>query len=86
MADPRRKSKMISLRLSDEEYEAMRALYASYGARNVSDFARLAVQRTISNSFGSDSHILTRVQELDGRLKTIEARFSLIPEREQPDE
>jgi transcription antitermination factor NusG len=45
---------MISIRVSEREYETMRAIYASYGARNVSECARLAVQRAIGNSFRSD--------------------------------
>ena len=47
MSEQNRKCKMISLRLSAEEYHALQTLYPSYGARNISDFARLAMQRVI---------------------------------------
>jgi hypothetical protein len=71
-----RKRKMISLRLSEQEYETMRALLPKFGARTVSDFARLAMQRTISNSFASDSSLDAKLKELDRRLDFMEARVS----------
>ena len=40
------KSKMISIRLSDEEYEGLRTLCVSRGARSVSDLAREAMNET----------------------------------------
>ena len=67
MSDHKRLSKMISLRLSAEEYEALRTLYPNYGARNVSDFARMAIQRVIGNSLASDG-LVTTVNDLDRRL------------------
>src|SRR5947199_6948 len=48
MAESKRKSKMISLRLSSAEYEALRAIHASFGARSVSDFARQAMRKVIA--------------------------------------
>ena len=39
------RSRMISLRLSRKEYDALQALYPAYGARSISDFARLAMKR-----------------------------------------
>jgi hypothetical protein len=45
MADSKRRKKMISLRLSEAEYEVLKKDYRIYGARNVSDLARLALQR-----------------------------------------
>jgi hypothetical protein len=50
-----RKSKMISLRLTAGEYAALHALYPSYGARNVSDLARLASQQVTSVAVGAES-------------------------------
>jgi hypothetical protein len=76
MSDHTRRSKMISLRLSAEEYEALRTLYPNYGARNISDFARLAIQRIISNPVAADSGLLTIVQDLDHRLGRLEYQFS----------
>jgi len=52
---------MISLRLSAKEYEALQALYPTYGARSVSDFARLAMKRVMGSSFASDDALLIRL-------------------------
>jgi RAB protein geranylgeranyltransferase component A len=67
---------MISLRISHAEYEALRALYPVYGARSVSDFARLAMKRIIGGTFAPDDSILTRLNKLDERLRSLEARLS----------
>ena len=37
-SDPKRRTRMISLRFSETEYGALRSLYPAYGARNFSDF------------------------------------------------
>src|ERR1700689_5105681 len=80
MAEQNRKRKMISLRLSEHEYEAMRALLPKFGAKNVSDFARLAMQRIVSNSSASDAGLIARINDMDRRLNFIEARVSLMNE------
>ena len=43
MSDSDRKQRMISLRLSDEEYQGLKAHYRAHGARNISELARLAL-------------------------------------------
>ena len=78
-----RRCKMISLRLSEREYEALRRLYPSYGARDISDFVRLAIHRVIRNSLGSDGALLTKVDALNERLSAVEAHLFLLPEREK---
>ena len=69
---------MISLRLSEPEYEALRKIYRNYGARNVSDFARLAMQRVLGGSPDLDLNIALKVHELDDRLLSLEARVARI--------
>jgi len=69
---------MISLRLSAEEYEALRTLYPSYGARSISEFARLAMKRVIAGAFTSDDTVHLRLNELDQRLRSVEARFRAV--------
>jgi hypothetical protein len=83
MPDPSRKCKMISLRVSAEEYAALHTVYASYGARNVSDFARLAMQRVIGHPHVSDSASMAKIHELDDRLSTVEKRLALLFTREE---
>ena len=54
MLDPDRRKKMISLRLSEEEYELLKASYHTHGARNVSDLARQALQRSEERRVGKE--------------------------------
>jgi hypothetical protein len=70
------RSRMISLRLSRKEYDALQALYPAYGARSISDFARLAMKRVLGSSFASEDALLLRLNELDERVSLIEARFN----------
>jgi hypothetical protein len=68
------KSRMISLRLSAEEHDALRTLYPSYGVRSISEFARLAMKRLIAGAFPSDETVLLRLNELDERLRSVEGK------------
>jgi hypothetical protein len=83
MMETDRRNKMISLRLSEVEYEALRAHYPSYGARNISDFARLAMQRVIGNSHAPDGATVAKIHELDDRLSAVEKDIALLLEREK---
>jgi hypothetical protein len=69
---------MISLRLSAEEYQALHTIYANYGARNISDFARLAMQRAIGHPLAADRALAARVHELDERLCALEEKVALL--------
>ena len=75
---------MISLRLSETEYEALRSLYPAYGARNFSDFARLAMRRLIGKSAASDSAFADKVREFDDRLNALESNMTLLLVRSSP--
>jgi hypothetical protein len=43
----KRKTRTISIRLSDDEYGALRGVCESQGVRSLSDFARLAIENLI---------------------------------------
>lgn len=45
----KRRSRMVSFRLSEEEYEGLKHICMTIGARSLSDIARDAVQRLLSN-------------------------------------
>ena len=45
----KRRSKLVSFRLSDEEYEKLRVACVAEGARSISEFARSALQRSVWN-------------------------------------
>ena len=81
MPEHSRKIRTISLRLSEAEYEALHNLYPNYGARNISDFARLAMQRALADSLAPESMLAAKVRELDNRMRSVEAVVSLLRER-----
>jgi hypothetical protein len=83
MSDPIRKNRMISLRLSEEEYAMLRTRYSSYGARNVSDLARLALDRIMGKSPTPETELLAKLQDLNLRVDTIERHVAFLLEREK---
>jgi len=52
----KRRTKLVSFRVSDEEYEKLQGACVAEGARSISDFARAALQRTVraQHNHGSD--------------------------------
>jgi len=66
---------MISLRLSETEYQSLKKHYRNYGARNVSDLARLALRRILDESLAYESDILARIDLLDERVALLESRL-----------
>jgi hypothetical protein len=90
MLDPDRRKKMISLRLSVEEYEMLKASYHTYGARNVSDLARHALQQIMTKSLGPiagspgpQADFAAKLAELDNRVHILEASVALLLEQEK---
>jgi len=78
MNDPDQRRKMISLRLSEVDYELLKTQYRTYGARNVSDLARMALQRMMTGSAGPQDAVATKLAELDHRVHTLESEISLL--------
>jgi hypothetical protein len=83
MPDPDRRRKMISLRLSEVEYEVLKTRYRIYGARNVSELARLALQRIMTGRAGPPDDFAAKLSELDERVHALESRVSLALARER---
>ena len=73
MLDPDRRKKMISLRLSEEEFELLKARYHAYGARNVSELARLALQHIMTGSPAPQVDFTKKLAELDVRVQALES-------------
>jgi hypothetical protein len=83
-----RKSRIISLRLSEEEYESLKSRYAAHGVRSLSEFARDAMHRMLAGDHPGGVGIETRVQALDGRLAVLAnevSRLSRVIEHEAPE-
>jgi hypothetical protein len=78
MPDSDRRQKMISLRLSEVEYEGLKTHYRIYGARNISELARLALQRIVTDSAGPQDGFAAKVSELDERVRQLESQVSLL--------
>lgn len=82
----RRRSRMISFRLSEDEYANLRSLCEEAGARSVSDIARDAVHRLIR--MNAQSHVEValrtledRVDSLDSQVRRLEIAVDGVPEQ-----
>jgi Arc/MetJ-type ribon-helix-helix transcriptional regulator len=71
-----RKSRAISLRLSESEFEALKALHVSHGARSVSEFVRAAMQRLIAEKSAEGPSLELKVQEIDGKLTILDGEVA----------
>ena len=68
------RSKMISFRLSTEEYEQFRELCYAQGIRSVSELARAAIHKLVQDpepTAISGQALETRVTSLEGQLITL---------------
>jgi len=70
MAVLKRRSKMISFRLSEDEYADLRSVCEHEGARSVSDLARDAVHRLVRKQ--SNHSVEAVIQELVGRVNLLD--------------
>jgi hypothetical protein len=68
----KRRSRMISFRVSEDEYVGLKNLCVNEGARSVSDMARDAVQRLITNHSWPNNQLATVVQMLQDRVDTLD--------------
>jgi hypothetical protein len=55
----KRRNRLISFRLSEEEYESLRSLCVTEGARSVSDYARSTLCQVMTGGNGIDRSIIT---------------------------
>jgi hypothetical protein len=82
MSDPERKKKMISLRLSDAEYTALKSQFRTHGARNVSDLARLALQQMMHTAVAPRDTMAVKLADLEDRVHALECEISVIADRD----
>ena len=67
----KRRTKIVIFRLTDEEYEELKAACVTRGARNVSDFARTALMRSVAGE-GGDQHVTARLEQIESGMKRLE--------------
>ena len=68
----KRRSRMISFRVSEDEYAGLKNLCVNEGARSVSDMARDAVHRLITNHSWPNNQLANVVQVLQGRIEALD--------------
>ena len=84
MAVLKPRSRMISVRLSDEEYTALRRLCLVTGARSVSDITRDAMRMLLNGANREDlagSHMdefRAQMRNLDKRIEQLAAEITMI--------
>jgi hypothetical protein len=68
----KRRSRMISFRVSEDEYAGLKNLCINEGARSVSDMARDAMHRLITNQSWPNNQLETVVQVLQVRIEALD--------------
>jgi len=66
MNSRKRRSRIVSFRLSDEEYDSLKNISESYGARNVSEFTRSVAFQAEGDNDGESENLglaLARLKE-----------------------
>ena len=72
-----KKSKMISIRLSPEEYQSLKDIYPARGVRSISELARNAMNQVLNgNSHPPANDLETHVRILDTRLTSLQGEVT----------
>jgi predicted DNA-binding protein len=83
MTETKRRSRMISVRLSEEEYAALRNLCSLTGARTVSDFTRDAMRAVVKRVSNDEPHVSSLdefragMKNLEKKVEQLEAKIML---------
>jgi hypothetical protein len=67
----KRLNRSIVFRMTDEEYESLRAAFAREGGRSLSDFLRSVIVRSVSKA-QDDSSESKRLRNLERRVRRLE--------------
>jgi predicted CopG family antitoxin len=73
---PARRTKTLSIRISEDEYETLKAFYSSNGTRSVSETAREALRRLVQNQTNPENDVETALRSLDHRLGILQGTVS----------
>jgi hypothetical protein len=69
------RSRMISVRLSEEEYSALRRLCSITGARSVSDLTRDAMRVLLNGGSNRDDVIGVHVDEFRSQMRNLDRKI-----------
>jgi len=81
MTEMKRRSRMISVRLSEEEYAALRHLCSLTGARSVSDLTRDAMRAVVMRASHDEPHgssldeFRAGMKNLEKKVEQLEAKI-----------
>ncbi len=67
------RSRLISVRLSEDEYLALREMCSSTGARSISDITRDAMRALLDST--------TRGQSIDGHMDQLRAQINVLDQK-----
>ena len=81
MALMSRRSRMVSIRLSDEEFKQLLEACHAHGARSISDLAREAMHRMVLNGKANGPELGEKVRELDARLAVLQDEVARLRDR-----
>ncbi len=79
------RSRMISFRISEDEYQSVKEQSLAEGARSISDYARLVLCRGAAGQCGSGgsqamvSEIGARINELDREVRRLAQLVTAVP-------
>ena len=68
------RNRLVNFRLSEVEFEDLKAACARQGARSISDFARSSVLRCLEDSSGDPDQSNGRLENLDQKVNELETR------------
>jgi len=81
----KRRTRIVSFRLSEEEYEVLKKTCLAHGAHSVSDYARSSTCRVIDTNHGSHSpRVEAEIENLSGKVNELQReleRLSQLVER-----
>ncbi len=86
----RRRSRMISIRMSEEEFSTLRRMCITTGARSLSDLAREAMRGFLSGANQETAPDATRneyyaqMKDLEQKVERLSAEIALFKENRNP--
>ena len=70
------KTKMICIRVSEDDYELLKNEHASRGVRSISELAREALRNVTATPPATQSALQAELQALDNRIKTLQTEVA----------